>query len=104
MTALTHVELVWVKDRIENRIRFGAIAEQRALDRSRRLVSFEPGSVFAFVRWASNDSGTIFPRIDILRAVREGERYSTVPGVRPRRRESAASCCLAEGCEGVGSD
>ena len=83
MTALTHVELVWVKDRVENRIRFGPIAEQHVLARSRQLVSFEPGSVFAFVRWASNDSGTILSRIDILRAVREGERYSTVPGVRP---------------------
>ena len=39
MTALTHVELVWVKDRIENRIRFGPIAEQHVLDRSRQLVS-----------------------------------------------------------------
>src|SRR3984893_18186743 len=74
---------LWVKDRIENRISFGSNAEQHALDRSRQLVSFEPGSVFAFVRWASNDSGTIFSRIDILRGVREGERYSTVPGVRP---------------------
>jgi hypothetical protein len=83
MTALTHVELLWVKDRIENRIGFGPIAERHVLDHSRQLVSFEPGGVFAFVRWASNDSGTIFSRIDILRAVSEGERYSTVPGVRP---------------------
>ena len=45
MTALTHVELLWVKDRIENRIRFGTIAEHYVLDRSRQLVSFEPGSV-----------------------------------------------------------
>src|SRR2546423_10507675 len=75
MTALTHLELVWVKDRIENRIRFGPIAEQHVLDRSRQLVSFEPGSIFAFVQWASsNDSGTIFSQIDILRAVMEGER------------------------------
>ena len=83
MTALTHVEIVWVKDRIENRIRFGPIAEQHVLDRSRQLVSFEPGSVLAFVRWTSNDFGIIFSRIDILRAVAEGERYPTVPGVRP---------------------
>ena len=39
MTALTHVEVMWVKDRIENRIRFGPIAEQHVLDRSRQLVS-----------------------------------------------------------------
>jgi hypothetical protein len=83
MSELTHVELVWLKKRIENRIRFGRIVEDHILDRQRRLVSFAPGSVFAFVRWASNDYGTVVSRIDILRAVAPGERYSTVPYVRP---------------------
>ena len=46
MTALTHVELVWVKDRIEKRIRFGPIAERHVLDRSRQLVSFEHPAAF----------------------------------------------------------
>jgi Protein of unknown function (DUF2840) len=46
-------------------------------------VSFAPDSIFAFVRWASNDYGTVASRIDILRAVGPGERYSTVPFVRP---------------------
>ena len=36
MTAPTHVELVWIKDRIENRIRFGPIAEQHGIDLPRR--------------------------------------------------------------------
>jgi hypothetical protein len=35
------------------------------------------------VRWASNDYGTVVSRLDILRAVSPGERYSTVPHVRP---------------------
>jgi len=83
MSDLTHVELVWVKQRIENWIRFGRTAEEHVLDRQRRLVSFAPGSVFAFIRWAANDYGTVVSRIDILRAVRPGERYSTVPYVRP---------------------
>jgi hypothetical protein len=39
--------------------------------------------VFAFVRWASNDYGTIVSRIDILRAFVAGEPYSTVPYVKP---------------------
>ena len=47
------------------------------------MVSFEPSSIFAFVRWASNGFGTIVSRVDILRAVTAGERYSTVPYVRP---------------------
>jgi hypothetical protein len=83
MAELTHLELEWVKGRIENWIRFGRTAEQRIIDCQRRVVSFAPDSVFAFVRWASNDCGTILSRIDILRAVAPGERFSTVPNVRP---------------------
>ncbi|SDR44982.1 Protein of unknown function [Rhizobiales bacterium GAS113] len=83
MSDLTHVELVFVAKRIENWIRFGRIAQEQILDRQRRQVSFTPGSVFAFVRWASNDFGTVASRIDVIRAVARGEPYSTVPYVRP---------------------
>src|SRR3954465_5388552 len=83
MSDLTQVELLWLEKRIENRIRFGRAVEERILDRNRRVLSFAPGSIFAFVRWASNDFGTVVSRIDILRAVRPGGRYATVPFVRP---------------------
>jgi len=83
MSELTHVELVWIKKRLENRFRFGRIAEQHVIDRQRRVVSFAAGSVFAFLRWTANDYGTVVSRIDILRAVAPGERYATVPFVRP---------------------
>jgi hypothetical protein len=83
MSDLTHVELVWLKKRIENYIRFGKVVSNRNIDRSRRIVSFTPNSVFAFVRWTANDFGTVASRIDILRAVRAGARYSTVAYVRP---------------------
>ena len=83
MSELTYVELTWLKRRIENWIRFGSIAEEHVIDRQRRIVSFAPGTIFAFVRWGSNDYGTVVSRIDILRAVRPGERYTTVPFVRP---------------------
>jgi hypothetical protein len=66
---LTHVELTWLEKLIEHWIRFGRIADERVLTRRTRVVSFAPGSVFAFVRWASNDFGTIISRVDILRAV-----------------------------------
>ncbi len=48
-SGLTHVELTWVEKRIEHWIRFGRIAEEKVLDRRRRIVSFRPGGVFAFV-------------------------------------------------------
>lgn len=83
MSELTRVELVWLKERIENRIRFGRIAEETIIDRSRKVVFFAPGSIFAFVRWAANDYGTIVSRIDILCAVASGKPCSTVPYVRP---------------------
>src|SRR6516162_8205843 len=89
MGELTQVELEWVKGRIENWIRFGCAAEQGVLDSQRRIVSFAPGSIFAFIRWASNGYGTILSRIDILRAVVPGELYSTLPHVRPAVR----ACC-----------
>ncbi|UXT20428.1 DUF2840 domain-containing protein [Agrobacterium tumefaciens] len=80
---LTHVELTWIEKKIEYWIRFGRIAHERILDRRRRVVSFQPDTIFAFARWAANDFGTIISRIDIVRAVRPGEPYQTLPFVRP---------------------
>ncbi len=80
---LTHVELTWIEKRIENWIRFGRPAQAQTLDGSRRIVSFAPNSIFAFVRWAANDFGTVVSRIDIVRAVAPGEAYQTLPFVRP---------------------
>ena len=79
----TYVELLWLEKRIERWIRFGQIAGEQILDRRRRVLSFAPGSIFAYVRWAANDYGTVVSRIDILRAVHPGEGFSTVPYVRP---------------------
>jgi hypothetical protein len=81
--ALTHVELNWYEKKIEHWIRFGDYVEEKILDRRRRIVSFDPGSIFAFVRWASNDYGTVVSRIDIVRAVAAREPFQTLPFVRP---------------------
>ena len=80
---LTHVELTWIEGRVEHWIRFGQASGEAILDRRRRILTFAPGSVFAFVRWASNDFGTIISRIDIVRAIERGEAYQTLPFVRP---------------------
>ncbi|SMH43376.1 DUF2840 domain-containing protein [Azospirillum agricola] len=80
---LTEVELTWIEQRIEHWIRFGHDVEERIIDRRRRVLSFPPDSVFAFVRWASNDHGTVFSHIAILRAVAPGQPYQTMPAVRP---------------------
>ncbi|HUB97302.1 MAG TPA: DUF2840 domain-containing protein, partial [Stellaceae bacterium] len=76
---LTRVELTWLEGRIEHWIRFGRDCGETILDRRRRVLSFAPGNVFAFVRWASNDFGTIISRMDIVRAVEPGAPYQTLP-------------------------
>lgn len=80
---LTHVELTHIEKRLENWIRFGRHVRETILDRRRRVLSYRPGSVFAFVRWAANDFGTVSSRIDIVRAVDPGEPYQTLRCVRP---------------------
>jgi hypothetical protein len=79
----TEVELTWLEGRIEHWIRFGHDCGETILDRRRRILRFAPDSAFAFVRWASNDFGTIVSRIDIARAINRGEPYQTLPFVRP---------------------
>lgn len=79
----TDVELLWLEGQIERWVRFGRPVAERFIDRRRRVVSFAPGSFFALVRWQANDFGTAASRIDILRAVRVGEAFTTVPFVAP---------------------
>ena len=80
---LTRVELTWREKQIEHWIRFGRDVEEMILDRRRRVLSFAPNTVFAFVRWAANDYGTVVSRLDIVRTVSASELYQTLPFVRP---------------------
>jgi hypothetical protein len=79
----TMVELTFQKKKVERWIRFGRKSFEQIIDRRRSLIGFAPESIFTFVRWASNDYGTIVSRLDILRATGRGESYQTVPFVRP---------------------
>ena len=82
MSNLTRVELVWMKKRIDNYVRFERVDSNPNIDRNRRVVSFTQGSIFTCVRWTANDFGTVASRIDILRAIAAGQ-HSTVAYVRP---------------------
>ena len=79
----TLVDLTWRQRKIEHWIRFGRKSYEQILDRHRSIVGFAPDSIFAFVRWAANDYGTIVSRIDIVRAIGRGEPFQTLPFVRP---------------------
>jgi Protein of unknown function (DUF2840) len=81
--SLTHVELIWLEGRIEHWIRFGRDIAEQIIDRRRRILSFAPDSIFAYIRWVSNDYGTIISRIEIVRAAAPGEPYTTIGFMRP---------------------
>ena len=80
---LTQVELVWIEKQIEHWIRFGREVREQVLDRRHRILFFPSGAVFALVRWAANEHGTVLSRLDILRAVGPGEPRQTIPTVTP---------------------
>lgn len=80
---LTHVTLVWREGVCEDWLRFGKPVAERIIDRRTRIESYAPGQVFALVRWASNDYGTQRSVLMIVRAVGQGEAYSTLPQVDP---------------------
>jgi Protein of unknown function (DUF2840) len=79
----TFVELTWTEKKIEHWIRFGHHVHEQILDRRRRVLGFAPETIFAFVRWAANDFGTILSRLDIVRTIAPGEPFQTLPFVRP---------------------
>ena len=81
--SLTEVEMTWIEKRYEQWLRFGRTAATRIVNRRTSIAAFRPGAVFALVRWSSNDFGTVFSRIDIVRAVGPGEPYTTLPFVQP---------------------
>jgi len=80
---LTEIELIWQEERIEYWLRFGHAAQEHIIDSHRRILVFRPNAVLAFVRWVANDFGTVVSRVDILRTVKPGEAYTTLPFVRP---------------------
>ena len=80
---LTQVELVWIEKQTEHWIRFGRELREQVIDRRRRILFFPPGATFALVRWAANEHGTVLSRLDILRAVKSGAPFQTIPTVTP---------------------
>ncbi|NYF32540.1 hypothetical protein HDC29_002099 [Sphingopyxis sp. JAI108] len=82
-SGLTEVELTWIEQRLEQWIRFGRVAGTRIVSRRTRVDAFRPGAVFAFVRWTSNDYGTVHSSIAVIAAAVPGAPFATHPYVRP---------------------
>lgn len=80
---LTHVTLVWREGEREDWLKFGKPIAERIVDRRQRIESYAAGQVFALVRWASNEYGTIRSTLDIVRAVPAGQPCTPVMQVDP---------------------
>lgn len=79
----TYVKLYWVEGVREHWLRFGSPVADTVIDRRQRKLTFREGQIFAFVRWASNDYGTVQSRLDIIRCVRAGQPFTTSDNVDP---------------------
>ena len=80
---LTHVTLVWRDGEREDWLRFGKPVASRILDRRQRTESYAAGQLFALVRWASNEYGTVRSTLDIVQAVGAGKPVRPVPQIDP---------------------
>lgn len=80
---LTHVTLVWREGEREDWIKFGKPVAEKIVDRRQRIESYSAGQVFALVRWASNEYGTIRSTLDIVRAVGAHEPCTPIAQVDP---------------------
>ena len=80
---LTRVTILFLPERVNDRVRFGAPVAERIIDRRCRVDLFEPGAVFGYVQWRANRYGTEHWRLWVLQAARPGARAETVPGIAP---------------------
>ena len=80
---LTRATVLFLPERVNDRVRFGAPAAERIIDRRCRFDLFAPGAVFGFIRWRADRYGTELWRLWVLQAARPGEGAQTVPGITP---------------------
>ncbi|HLG89134.1 MAG TPA: DUF2840 domain-containing protein [Alphaproteobacteria bacterium] len=77
------VDVVWIEGRVNHWLRFGRWRSERVHSRSHRMVTFDVGAVFGYLRWQANDYGTIAASFAVVRVVEPHQILSTHPGVHP---------------------
>ena len=82
-SGLTRVTVLFLADRVNDRVRFGKPVSERIIDRRARIELYAPGAVFGYVQWRADRHGTQLWRLWVLRAAAPGERAETVPGIAP---------------------
>lgn len=82
MSGVTQVQLHYVKDIFNHRLRFGTPDETIKLDKYRRLALFKPAMTFGYIRWRGNKYGTQDWRVYVLQTGAQGT-MTRVPGISP---------------------
>lgn len=82
MSGLTQVQIHYVKDIFNHRLRFGTPVETIKLDKYRRLALFKPAMTFGYIRWRGNKYGTQDWRVYVLQTGTQG-KMTRVPGIEP---------------------
>ena len=80
---LTRVTVLFLVDRVNDRVRFGTPSAERIIDRRARIELYAPGAVFGYAQWRADCYGTQLWRLWVLQAAAPGERAETVPGIAP---------------------
>ncbi len=79
---LTAVLIVYLKNRINHRLRFGIPILESRLDWRRKASAFTAGATFGYIRWRANRYGTQDWRFFVIQTVADGP-ITAVPGVIP---------------------
>ena len=80
---ITRVEILFLPEFVNHRLRFGVADEWRDIDRRRAYAYFKPGRVFGYVRWEANEYGPKDWRFIVLRTVEPATMISRPSGVSP---------------------
>ncbi len=82
MSGVTQVQLHYVRNIFNHRLRFGTPVETIKLDKYRRLALFKPAMTFGYIRWRGNKYGTQDWRVYVLQTGMQGA-MTRVPGIDP---------------------
>lgn len=82
VNGMTYIQCHFVKERINNRLRFGIPDTVIKLDGCRSLALFAPGKTLGYIRWRANEYGTQDWRFFILKTQVTG-LLTRVPGASP---------------------
>lgn len=80
------VSLAFVEHRVNVWLRFGQPVRETALDRWRRVATFEPNAVCCRVKWIGNDYGTTLWQLMVLQAPMPFDGAQRIAGVTPGAR------------------